>query len=98
MLLVQYRIFIQILRLNWVIGIRNLHTLNFISICSIIVAVTARNLRELTPVTAHQHVPTSYYVIRLLLDYILHHCTVCDKNVIELSGDAEGCSNTITTN
>ena len=98
MLRVQYRIFIQILHLNWVIGIRNLHTLIFISICSIIVAVTTGNLRELTPGTVHQYVPTSYYVIRLLLDCILHHCTVCDKNVIELSGDTQGCSNTVTTN
>jgi len=98
MLRVQYRIFIQILHLNWVTGIRNLHTLIFISICSLIVAVTARNLRELTPDAVQKYVPTSYYVIRLLLDYILHHCTVCDKNVIEISGDAKGCSNTVTTN
>jgi hypothetical protein len=76
---VQYGIFIQILNLNWVIEIRNLHASNFISICWIIVAATARHLRELTPGTVEQCVPTSYYVIRLLLDYILHHCTVCDK-------------------
>jgi len=89
MLRVQYRIFIQILNLNWVIGIRNLHTLIFVSICSMNAAVTARHLRELTPGTLAQYVPTSYYVIRLLLDYKLHHCTVCDKNVIDLGGDAK---------
>jgi len=93
---VQYRIFIQIIHLNWVIEICNLHVLTFVSICSLVVAVTARHLTELALDTLEQYVPTSYYVIRLLLDYILQHCTVCDKNVIELGGDAKGCSNTVT--
>jgi hypothetical protein len=76
---VQYRNFIQVLYLNWVYEIRNLHILTFISIFSNVVAVTARHLRELSPGTLEQYVLTPYYVISLLLDYTLRHCTVCDK-------------------
>jgi hypothetical protein len=76
--------------------IRNLHALNCIPFCSIVLAVNAQHLTALTPGTLGQGVSTSCYVIRSSHTQT-HFRTGC-KNVIDVDRDSKYFSKNVTIN